>query len=190
MAWAASWIPSSRNAMATPMASPKRASAPIQPAHRPTDSPATTGAGQAGNKVTVTASANTMRLASGPAENPGIGTNATAPATRANASRNPYTVERSICSSPRILAEVAEHAGGKRDQLRRHPGQQQQQPEQERGQPRNCGETGVLDRGENLNQAHCHSHAKSDCQDGQAQPESLKKRMAKDFDCQLLRHVM
>src|SRR5215469_11345103 len=126
-------MPSSRNATATLIVRPNAASAAIHPNRVPTTGPSTTGAGQTGNSAMVSANASTIRLAAGPAETPGIGTNAIAPAMRARTSRNPYNSEKFRRSSTCIAAKIAEQNGGERNQLGCHPGQQQQQAEQECG---------------------------------------------------------
>ena len=101
-------MPSSKNATATPMVKPKAASAAIHPSIRPIRRPWTAGAGQTGNKPTVSASDSAMRLTLGPAARPGIGTIAIRPDTRASTSRKPHSIERSSVRLACIPAEIAE----------------------------------------------------------------------------------
>ena len=68
----------------------------------------TFGAGHTGSSEMVNASDRTTRLTSGPAESPGIGTNAITPDTLASTSRKPYRVERLKVSSVCIPAKVTE----------------------------------------------------------------------------------
>src|ERR1700692_1144781 len=124
------------------MVKPNATSDAIHPNTVPTIGPSTAGAGQTGNNAMVRANASRMRLRLEPAETPGIGTMTITPETRASTRRNPYNLEKFRARSTCIAAEITEHKNGERNQLGRHPGQQQQ-PEQECRQTGDRPKTGV-----------------------------------------------
>src|SRR5216684_184376 len=142
--------PSSRNETDNPIVRPKAASVPIQPSSLPSKAPVRFGAGHTGRSEMVNASARTMRLTSGPAESPGIGTNAITPDTRASTSRKPYRVERLKVISVCIPAKITEQQRCVGNQIRCHPRQQEHQTEQERQQLRDSAKAGVLNGGQYL----------------------------------------
>src|SRR5438309_7758251 len=144
---------SATKATAKPMPIPSAASETIHTASSPTvASPPTCG--QYGASATVMLMAMMIRAISMPVRIPGSGTNTKTPATRASVNRKPSSVAVGTDSSPCIPAQVSEDRHRVRRHLLYHPGQGDQEAHQERAQPRNGAEGGVLNRRHDLQQAH------------------------------------
>src|SRR5258706_9950487 len=171
------------------MVRPNAASAPIQPSSPPSSAPVRFGDGQTGSSEIVNARGRTRRLTSGPADSPGIGTNAITPDTRASTSRKPYRVARLKVSSVCIPGKIAEQQRCVGNQFRRHPRQQQQQAEQERQQFRHGTEAGVLNGSQYLHEADHDSNRESDRENRQSQPKGLEQCLTEDLNGQLGSHV-
>ena len=74
-------------------------------------------------------------------------------------------------------AEVAEQGRGVRNQRTQHPRHGQQQSAQKYQQPRNSAEAGILNRGQDLHQAHDDSDDEAGGQHGQAQHQGRQERV-------------
>src|SRR5579863_4714255 len=77
----------------------------------------------------------------------------------------------------RVAGQVAEDADGVRHHLHDHPGQQQHDPTEERDQPRHGAERGVLNGGDDLQQAHHDSGHQAESQQRSAEPECGHQRL-------------
>src|SRR6185437_642429 len=129
----------------------------------PNDGRVSGRAGHTGNSEKASPSASTARIGAGALRNPGTGRNATTPLTRVSTSRNASIV---LTGNPRVMsvrepAEVAEQRRGIGNHFAEHPRHRQHQRGEKRRQPRNGVEAGILNRSENLNQAHHHANHES-----------------------------
>src|SRR5579871_1588480 len=120
---------------------------------------------------------------------PGIGTNTNTPATRTSVNKKPIKTAISISTSPRIAANIAQNGDRIRDHLLSDPGQRNDKGCQKCNQPRNRIERGILDGGQDLNDADDNAHYKSNGQQRRRHPKRHHQRLAQDLDHQLRCHA-
>src|SRR5450432_2328700 len=169
-------------AIETPMASPRAASARTHPASTPTVIAEGSTAGQRPKSAIVNPRASATRTGSGAAFSPGIGTNTSAPLTRARTKRKEKSVPTDRVRLAGIAAQVSQQRYGIRHHALQHPRQQEEEPGEKRHQARDGAEGVVLHRGRNLHQADRDAGYKPDRQQRRGQPERRQKRLPDDLN--------
>src|SRR5581483_5341884 len=111
-----------------------------------------------------------------------MGTNTKTPATRARVSKKPSSVAVDRTRSPRIAAEVSQDRNRIGGHLGEHPGKGEQECPEKRDQPRDGGKACVLNRGDDLDEAHNNSRDETDNEQRSAQPEGRHQALPQDLN--------
>src|SRR5271157_1012788 len=170
MAWAPTNRDSLMNATARPIPIPSAASTRIHRANSPAEGAFDT-CGHSGKSATVMPSESMTRAGLSALFTPGSGTKRNTPLTRTSVSRKPSSTPVESAVSPCIAAEISQRHDGVSGDLLQHPGQRQNERAEESQQPRNGIEGGVLNRGQDLDEAHRDARDEAHRQQRRAQPE-------------------
>src|SRR5690242_20511349 len=188
MICAATLNPSKTKDTERPIPIPNAASDSTQPVSSPPEISGD-GWGQYGNSATAMLSASTIRAWSARDPMPGIGTKMNTPPIRATVRRNPSKVEVERTISPCIPAQIPQDENRVRRDFGEHPWHREKEGPQERDQARNRAEAGVLDRGDDLDQADDDAGHEADHQQRGAQPERRHQALPQNLDYEFGRHA-
>src|SRR5215469_7665872 len=125
----------------------------------------------------------TMRAASGPLFNPGIGIKVIMPPIRAMTRRKPAKACAGTLTLSRIDAQVGEKQDGVRNQMPQHPRRENQHAQHKGRQTRDSAESGVLNGCGHLNQVDDNADKETNQQKRCGQDQRCGEHLPHKLDC-------
>src|SRR6185312_6081754 len=151
------------------------------------------GCGHTGYSASVTPSTSRIRAGSTTLFSPGTGTNANTPARRTSVRKNPRTIGRENSPSNKrsmaVTVKVSQHSCHVGRHLLQHPRHRQNKRAKKRHKARNRRKRRILNRGQNLHEAHRDPDYKADNQQRRADHQRGRQRVPNHLHYRFRRHT-